>query len=119
VENWHHSMDFYDLKKEQIGASNVLGGSSVIWLRFGYVLVHITSYATLLLWPDSTMSSWRTGLAKIGVRGRYFWVCRCQNKVQGPRDRGNIVERNLDRFRALGTVRFNERITQNDFYTLP
>jgi hypothetical protein len=38
--------------------------------------------------------------------GRYFWICRCQNRVQGPRDRVYTVEKCLDRFCALGRVRF-------------
>jgi hypothetical protein len=38
--------------------------------------------------------------------GRYFWICRCQNRVHGPRDRVYTVEKCLDRFCALGRVRF-------------
>src|SRR5271170_8144799 len=38
------------------------------------------------------------------ILGRYFCIWRCQNKGQGPRDWGNIVEVSLDRFCSLGTV---------------
>jgi hypothetical protein len=38
--------------------------------------------------------------------GRYFWICRCQTRVQGPRDRVYTVEKCLDRFWVLGRVRF-------------
>jgi len=38
--------------------------------------------------------------------GRYFGIWRCQNEVQGPRDRENIVERRRYRFYALETLRF-------------
>ena len=39
--------------------------------------------------------------------GRYFWICRCQNWVQGPGDRVYTVKRCLDGFGALGMVRFH------------
>jgi hypothetical protein len=39
--------------------------------------------------------------------GGYFWICRCQNRVQGPRDLVYTVKRCLDRFCALRTVRFH------------
>jgi hypothetical protein len=31
-------------------------------------------------------------LAENWRSGRYFWICRCRNQVQGPRDQRNIVE---------------------------
>ena len=38
--------------------------------------------------------------------GRYFCIWRCQNKVEGPKYLGNIVEVSLDRFYRLGMQRF-------------
>jgi len=40
------------------------------------------------------------------MSGRYFWIWRCQNKVQGRRYGGDIVEVSLDRFYRLGMERF-------------
>ena len=39
--------------------------------------------------------------------GRNFWICRCQNRVQGPRNRIYTVEKCLDGFCELGMVRFH------------
>jgi hypothetical protein len=44
--------------------------------------------------------------AGLGCLGWYLCMWRCQNKVQGPRNWGNIVELSLDGFYALGTLRF-------------
>jgi hypothetical protein len=90
---------------EQLGVPTVPGRRGVIGPRLGYVLEHTERCSTLFLWPDWTLSSWRKGQLKIGALGHYFWICRCQNWVQGPRDRGKIVEKCLDGFHALGTAR--------------
>src|SRR5271156_1975500 len=42
-----------------------------------------------------------------GCSGRCFCIWRCQNRWEGPKDRGNIVERCLDGFHALEMVRFH------------
>jgi hypothetical protein len=38
--------------------------------------------------------------------GRFFCNWRCQDREEGPNDRGNVVEGSLDGFYALGTLRF-------------
>jgi len=40
------------------------------------------------------------------ILGGYFWMWRCQNKVQGCRYGGNIVEVSFDRFYRVGMARF-------------
>jgi hypothetical protein len=48
--------------------------------------------------------------------GRFLCIWRCQNKLDGPRDRGNIVERSVDGFHELGTLRFHGLLSfQLDF----
>ena len=37
--------------------------------------------------------------------GHYFWICRCQNRNEEDYDRGDAVERYLDGFHGLGTLR--------------
>src|SRR5271155_3690913 len=51
-----------------------------------------------------------------GCFGRYFCIWRCQNLVQGPRQRGNIVEGSIDGLYRLGTLRFHQYLSfQLDF----
>jgi len=38
--------------------------------------------------------------------GCYFCIWRCQNLAQGPREQEDIVERSIDGFYGLGTLRF-------------
>jgi hypothetical protein len=55
------------------------------------------------------MSSWRKRVASFGalgaILGAISYIWRSQNKVQGLGEWGNIVERCLDGFCELGTLR--------------
>jgi hypothetical protein len=104
----------------QLGELAVPGRRGAIGLRLGYDLEHTERCSTLFLWPDWTPSSWRKSQRKIGALEHYFWICRCQNRVQGPRDRGNIVERCLDGYHALGTAGFWHLLAlQHEFLSCP
>src|ERR1700685_3961274 len=37
---------------------------------------------------------------------RFLYIWRCQNQLDGPKDRGNIVERSVNRVQTLGTLIF-------------
>jgi hypothetical protein len=90
----------------QLGVPSVLGRNGVIQLRLGHIIVYVKCCSLPHFWADRARSSWSKTLVKICVMGRYFWICRCQNRVQGPRDRVYTVEKCLDRFCAgLGFVR--------------
>jgi hypothetical protein len=52
---------------------------------------------------DKRLGNLHPGEIKLG---RHFCIWRCQNKVQGPRYWGNIVEVSLDRFHRLGMMIF-------------
>src|SRR5271154_4522231 len=98
----------------------VLGRRDAIAPRVGYVLEHTERCSTLFIWPDWTLSSCRKRQRKICALGYYFWICRCRNQVQGPRDRGKIVNRCLDKIHALGTARFWQLLAlQREFLSCP
>ena len=88
----------------QLGAMAVPGRRGAIGLRLGYVLER-TERCPMLFLPigpclhgdKEPAESWRALWSTISQ----FWICLCQNWVQGPWDRGNIVKRYLDGFRAL------------------
>jgi hypothetical protein len=104
----------------QLGALAIPGRGGAIGLRLGYVLEDTERCPTLFLWPDWTLSSWRKSQRKVDISEHYFWVCRDQNWVQGPRDLGNIVKRCLDVFHALGMARFWQLLAlQHEFLSCP
>ena len=114
--NWHNYCNSWDpSRSEQLWASAASGKRGAIDLEFKYVLVHITSYSTPCFWLDWIRFSGRKTLAKISVLGRcfgsYFSIWRFQNKVQGPKDGGNIVERCLNGLCGLGRTRFWQLLT--------
>src|SRR5271170_2322541 len=47
-----------------------------------------------------------------------LWICIGRNQVQGPRDRGNTVERCLDRLSVLGMVRFRRLLSFHLYFQL-
>jgi hypothetical protein len=68
--------------------------------------------STLVLWPDWTMFWWGKGLAEICALGAVLGAISVSGDAKTgrkdrPKDRRNIVERCLDGFHALGTVRFH------------
>src|SRR5277367_3898030 len=46
-----------------------------------------------------------------GYFGGYLCIWRCQNRVEGPNEPGNIVKRCLDGFHALRMVRFHRYLS--------
>src|SRR5271155_444358 len=119
-------MEFCDVSLPTIVANlecpAVPGRRGAIGPGLGCVLEHTERCPTLFLWPDWTLSSWRKSQGKLVLwrLEHYSWICGCQNWVQGPRDRGNIVERCLDGFHALGTARFWQLLAfQHEFLSRP
>jgi hypothetical protein len=116
VYYWHSSMSFCDPRLPKGLATWSAVRSQKEWVDRAEVRVYFSMHQEL---PNAVVKTrsdyvfiekWACGIFRDWERWErlphFLCIWRCQNELDGPRERGNIVGRSVDGFYEFGSLRF-------------